>query len=117
MKAEYLKLNTNNNSFNEYIVKNHLKFIVLSILLKKAMSGYDLIKNIFTKYGVLLSQGTIYSLLYSLKEEGIINADFKKGDMRTKRYFTNPEEKQIIEERIAEFIEMEEHILNLIRRG
>lgn len=98
------------------IVKRHLEIIVLSLLCGRSMCGYDLVKEIFAKYGVLLSQGAVYSCLYSLKEEGIIHAEFMKGNMRTKMYFVSEEGRQIIEKRLDEFIKAEEYILNSVRK-
>jgi len=100
----------------EDIVKNHLEIIILSMLSERPMCGYDLIKEIFAKYNVFLSQGTVYPFLYSLKEEGILKAEFLKGDMRTKIYSVTQEGKQIIEKRVYEFIEVTEYFLNSIRK-
>jgi DNA-binding PadR family transcriptional regulator len=36
------------------------------------MSGYDVIAYIHNKYRLLVSSGTVYSLLYSLEREGLI---------------------------------------------
>jgi DNA-binding PadR family transcriptional regulator len=105
----------NSHQLRENIIKSHLEIIVLSMLAEISISGYDLIKEIFARYNVFLSQGTVYSLLYCLKDEGIIRAEFAKGDMRTKRYSATQEGKQIIEKRIDEFIEAEEYILNSIK--
>jgi DNA-binding PadR family transcriptional regulator len=100
----------------ENIVKNHLEIIVLSMLSSKPMSGYGIIKEIFERYNVFLSQGTVYPLLYSLKEEGIIQAMLAKGNMRTKIYSYTQEGKLIMEKRIDEFIKAEEYFLNSIKR-
>ncbi len=100
----------------ENIVKSHLEIIVISMLSNRKMSGYDLIKEIFAIYNVFLSQGTVYPLLYSLKEEGILHAEFTKSDMRTKRYSPTQEGKQIIEKKINEFMEAEEYFLNSIKK-
>lgn len=100
----------------EDIVKSQLEIIVISMLSNRKMSGYDLIKEIFARYNVFLSQGTVYPLLYSLKEEGILHAEYTKGDMRTKRYSPTQEGKQIIEKKINEFIEVEEYFLNSIKK-
>ncbi|VVB88107.1 Chemotaxis protein CheY [uncultured archaeon] len=99
----------------EDIVKNHLEIIILKLLSDRPMCGYDLIKEIFEKYNVLLSQGTVYPFLYSLKKDGIVHIGFMKGNMRTKIYLVTPEGKQIIERRINEFINAEEFILNSIK--
>ncbi|MCZ7382110.1 MAG: PadR family transcriptional regulator [Candidatus Methanoperedens sp.] len=99
------------------IVKNHLEVIILSMLIEKSMCGYDLIKEIFSRYNVLISQGTVYPLLYSLKEEGILHVESMKGDMKTKRYSVAPEGRPSIEKKIDEFIRAEESVLNSIRKG
>jgi DNA-binding PadR family transcriptional regulator len=108
--------NLNPHRFKENIVKSHLEVIVLSMLAEMPISGYDLVKEIFARYNVLLSQGTVYSLLYCLKDEGIIRPEFTKGNMKTKRYSITPEGEQIIEKRIDEYIEEEESILNSIKK-
>lgn len=99
----------------EDIVKNHLEIILLSLLLEKSMCGYDLIKEIIAKYNVMVSQGTVYPLLYSLKGEGIIHVESMKGDMKTKRYSITENSRNIIEKKIDVFIKTEEYILNSIR--
>lgn len=104
------------NPLTEDIVKSHLEIIVLSMLSEKSMSGYDIIKEIFTKYNVLLSQGSVYPLLYSLKEDGIIQSMFTKGDMRTKIYFYTQEGKQTTQKKINEFIDAMEYFLVSIKR-
>lgn len=100
---------------NEDIVKSHLEIIIISMLSERSLCGYDLIKEIYARYNVFLSQGTIYPLLYSLKEKGIVQAEYARGDMRTKRYTTTHEGKLIIEKRINDFIEAEESFLNSIK--
>ena len=99
----------------EEIVKNHLEIIILSLLLEKSMCGYDLIKEIITKYNVMISQGTVYPLLYSLKGEGIIHMESMKGDMKTKRYSITEDSRNNVEKQIDGFIKKEEYILNSIR--
>ncbi len=105
------------NMHTEDIVKNHLEIIILAMLAKKPMCGYDLIKEIFSKYNVLISQGTVYPLLYSLREEGVLRIESMKGDMKTKRYFITPDIVENVEQKIDGFIRTEEHILRSIRNG
>lgn len=114
LESELPKLNTNTHIEN--IIKSHLEIIVLSLLYDRPMCGYDLIKEIFARYNVFLSQGTIYPLLYSMKEEGIVQAGFTKGDMRTKIYSSTQEKRRNIEEKISEFIKAEEYILSSIKK-
>ncbi|MDW7731371.1 MAG: PadR family transcriptional regulator [Methanolobus sp.] len=99
------------------VVKSHLEIIVLSMLSGRSVSGYDIIKEIAIKYNVLLSQGTVYPLLHSMKEDGIIQSMFIKGDMRTKRYFYTPEGKQVTNEKIDEFVDVMEYFLEIIKKG
>ena len=39
---------------------------------KGSLSGYDVIALLHRRFGILLSSGTIYSLLYSLERDGLI---------------------------------------------
>lgn len=54
--------------------------LVLAELRKGAMSGYDAISYIHDKFGVLVSSGTVYSHLYALEREGLVEGtwDTKK---------------------------------------
>jgi DNA-binding PadR family transcriptional regulator len=46
--------------------------IVLSQLRNNcSLSGYDIIAHIHDRFGLLMSSGTIYSLLYRLEREGL----------------------------------------------
>ncbi|MCE8426112.1 MAG: helix-turn-helix transcriptional regulator [Candidatus Methanoperedens sp.] len=101
----------------EDIVKNHLEIIILSLLLEKPRCGYDLIKEIIARYNVMISQGTVYPLLYSLKREGIIHMESMKGDMKIKNYSITGDFRYTVEKKIDGFIKTEEYILNSIRNG
>ncbi len=101
----------------EDIVKNHLEVLILKLLYERPMCGYEIIKEIHSKYNVLLSLGTVYPFLYSLKKEGIVNVQFLRGDMRTKIYFATAGGRKVIEKRIDEFISIEEYILGAIKNG
>ena len=43
------------------------------------LSGYDTMELIHTKFGMLISSGTIYSLLYSLERKGLIQGNIDDG--------------------------------------
>jgi DNA-binding PadR family transcriptional regulator len=60
----------------ERIVKCSLDFIILKAAKKEALSGYDVISIIHRKFGMLLSAGTIYAILYSLERKGLVKATF-----------------------------------------
>ena len=54
-------------------LQNFLDILMLAEMKKEgSLSGYDVIGLIHKKFGVLMSSGTVYSLLYSLEREGLI---------------------------------------------
>lgn len=61
-------------------VKSVMDILVLAELRNGAMSGYDAIGFIHDKFGVLVSSGTVYSHLYALEREELIEGtwDTKK---------------------------------------
>ena len=62
------------------IVKSLMDVIMLAELQNGKMSGYDLISVIHDKFRILLSAGTVYSHLYALERDGLIDvsSDNKK---------------------------------------
>jgi DNA-binding PadR family transcriptional regulator len=68
--------------FVDRILKANKEIFVLFVLANKPMCGYDVIKDIFFRCNVFLSQGNVYPILYSLEEEGMLRAEFTKGNMR-----------------------------------
>jgi DNA-binding PadR family transcriptional regulator len=59
--------------FIEKMVKDNLENIILAILQKETKCGTDIIGTIHLKFNVLLSPGTIYPLLHSLKQKGLLS--------------------------------------------
>lgn len=121
-KMEEDVLETGNS--NEYdckryinkIIKTNREIFIMSSLLEKPMCGYDIIKEIFIKCNVFLSQGTVYPVLYSLEEEGILYAEYSKGDMRSKKYILTPKGRETAQKNIDEFIKSIDHLAVLIQR-
>ncbi len=101
--------------FIDRIIKTNREVFILSSLLEKQMCGYDLIKEIFQRCNVFLSQGTVYPILYSLEEEGLLHAEYSRGDMRSKKYSLTPKGREVAERDIEEFIKAIDHISALIR--
>ena len=56
----------------EGVVKKYLDVLVLSILSQRPMHGYNIIKEIFRRSGVLVSQGMLYPLLHSMERQGLL---------------------------------------------
>ena len=57
---------------HERIVKTFMDTIILSEIRNGPISGYDIISYIHQKHDLLVSSGTVYSLLYSLERNGLV---------------------------------------------
>jgi len=53
-------------------IQNFMDILILTEMKKNSLSGYDAIALIHKKFGMLISSGTVYSLLYSLERDGWI---------------------------------------------
>src|SRR4030067_19752 len=57
---------------HERIIKNFMDIIIMTELRNGSLSGYDVISYIHNKFNLLVSSGTVYSLLYSLERNGLV---------------------------------------------
>jgi len=85
----------------EKMVKDNLETIILALIQRKTMCGTEIIGTIHLEFNVLLSPGTIYPLLQSLKDKGLLTSD-KNGKAKTYAPAKDAESKinNIIEEHI-----------------
>jgi DNA-binding PadR family transcriptional regulator len=58
----------------ERLIKNFLDVIILKAVKDELAGGYDILSLMHRKFGVLLSAGSIYSVLYSLERKGLVKA-------------------------------------------
>jgi len=63
---------------HERIIKNFMDIIILAELRSGPLSGYDVISFIHNKFHLLVSSGTVYSLLYSLERNGLIEGTWNE---------------------------------------
>jgi DNA-binding PadR family transcriptional regulator len=56
-------------------IETFMDILILAELQNKPMSDYDIIGLVNKRFNVLVSSGTVYSLLYSLEREGLVAAD------------------------------------------
>jgi len=63
---------------HERIIKNFMDIIILAELRNRPMSGYDVISYIHNKFRLLVSSGTVYSLLYSLERNELIQGTWNE---------------------------------------
>jgi AmiR/NasT family two-component response regulator/predicted transcriptional regulator len=95
----------------EEIVRKSVEPLILSFL-RKSMSGYDILKEIYDKFHVLLSQARVYSLLYDLEERGILKI---KLEGKSKVYLPTEEGEKYIENKLKDFHVVYSHILGFER--
>ena len=57
---------------HERVIKSFMDTIIMAELQKGSISGYDIISYIHSRFGFLVSSGTVYSLLYSLERNGLV---------------------------------------------
>ena len=60
-------------------VKAFLDLLILAILNGKPMYGYKIIAAVHKEFGVLLSPGSLYPLLHTLEEKGLVDSQFQGG--------------------------------------
>lgn len=65
-------------NMHERIIKNFMDILVLAELKNGALSGYDVISFIHNKFHLLVSSGTVYSLLYSMERNGLIEGKWNE---------------------------------------
>lgn len=64
-------------------MKGYLKFFVLNQLSRKSLTGYSIMKEVKKTYGLKLSPGSLYPLLFKLEKEGLVVV---KQNKRSKTY-------------------------------
>ena len=99
----------------EHFVKRHLETIVLSMLSEHPMCGYDVIKTIYQRYYSSLSQGTVYSLLYSLESKGLLSM-MKSESNRSKLYVLTEQGRALADSRIKDFVVAQRYLLESIQK-
>lgn len=95
----------------EQFVKNNLENIVLFLLQDQSLCGYDLIKTISQRYHILLSQGTVYPLLYTLTRQGVLEV---KQELKAKVYYLTEEGRKTACRRLEEFRKVHGYMLGLL---
>jgi DNA-binding PadR family transcriptional regulator len=71
-----------------------MDLVMLAELRNGSMSGYDAIGHIHNKFGVLISSGTIYSHLYALERDGLIEG---KTDVKKRVYVITEKGENVLE--------------------
>lgn len=93
----------------ETLVKGNLESLLLLILNKHNMCGYDIVSTIREKLGVLLSPGVVYPALHRLERYGLIKG---KWSTRKRIYILTDKGKSAIEQVIVEFNAFKKFVLS-----
>ena len=80
------------------IVRNFLDVHVLRLIQTEPMWGYKIIKRIKTLFGIKIRHGSLYPLLNSLEEQGLLESRQETKQGRVRRiYEITPKGSQLIE--------------------
>lgn len=94
----------------EKLVKDNLEILCLVFLEKDNQSGYQILKNIANHFHCILSQGTLYPVLYSLEEQGKIIASNGKG--REKIYALSQKVKEELKNKKQQLLQGFQHLVS-----
>jgi DNA-binding PadR family transcriptional regulator len=97
---------------HERIIKNFMDIIILAELRIGPLSGYDVISFIHNKFHLLVSSGTVYSLLYSLERNGLIEGAWNE---RKRVYKLTDKGKKTIETILSANDKIKNFITNLLK--
>jgi DNA-binding PadR family transcriptional regulator len=100
----------------DILVKKFLDLVVLSILSEQPMHGYNIIKVIFRRYGVLVSQGMLYPLLHGMEKENLLRQEAANRG-RGKVYVLTSRGRRVARTKLRELSETLHYLLGLIGGG
>lgn len=71
----------------ERFVRSFLDWVMLAILQRKPSYGYEMIATINEEYGVYVSPGSLYPILYNLERSGMITGTWDQPDRKSKKVY------------------------------
>lgn len=71
-------------TFYERLLREFMDVLFLAKMRNTAVSGYDMISYIHQRFNLMVSSGTVYSVLYSMERKGLI----KSKTVNSKRVYT-----------------------------
>ncbi|WP_160691936.1 helix-turn-helix transcriptional regulator [Clostridium sp. C2-6-12] len=74
---------------NKELIKGSTSILVLSLLRKGEMYGYEIIKEMQIKSNSVFEfkEGTLYPILHGLEEENLVESFWKEGENARKRKY------------------------------
>ncbi len=92
-------------------IRNFMDIIILAMLRRTPMSGYDVITSIFSRFNFLPSSGSVYSLLYALEREGLIEGGWNG---RKRVYTLTQKGEEISETALTLHLRIESLVANML---
>ncbi len=97
----------------EHSLKKNIDIVIAALLYKEPMCGFDIIKTLVRRYNVVLSQGTIYPLLYNFEKEGLLRSEISRNN-KTKIYIPTEEGREKLRKMLVEHLITLKNIESLI---
>ncbi|MCY6960235.1 PadR family transcriptional regulator [Clostridium brassicae] len=76
-------------NINKELLKGSTVILILKLLDKKTMYGYEMIKSIEEKSNGIFSfkEGTLYPILHTLESKNLVESFWEQGDGKRKRKY------------------------------
>ncbi|WP_159888210.1 PadR family transcriptional regulator [Paenibacillus puerhi] len=74
---------------NKELLKGTTATMILTLLTKQTMYGYELVKELEARSdgAFSLKEGTLYPLLHAMEAEGLVEASWFEADGRKRKYY------------------------------
>ncbi|MDR0263234.1 MAG: helix-turn-helix transcriptional regulator [Sphingobacterium sp.] len=105
---------------NKELLKGSTAILLLTVLNKKEMYGYELIKEIErSSEGVFsMKEGTLYPILHTLEAEGWLEAYWSTHDGRKRKYYRITERgRNQLQEKTKEWVQFRTAVDRVIGEG
>src|SRR2546427_13005297 len=80
-----MRMENGNGGYRERFVRSFLDWLVLSILRGRPAYGHEMILSIEEEFHVFVSPGSLYPILYSLEQSGLVKGRWDHPDRRSKK--------------------------------
>ena len=82
-----MRMENGNGGYRERFVRSFLDWLVLSILRGRPAYGHEMILSIEEEFHVFVSPGSLYPILYSLEQSGLVKGRWDRPDRRSKKVY------------------------------
>ena len=90
-----------------------MDILILRWIKENPMSGQDIMNKIWNQFGIKISPGTMYPILFSLKRRHLVNI---KIYMKRKLYFLTDKGKAVSKALTKDYLNIQKDILQFFKR-